>query len=735
MRSAFRLALAFMLLMGSIAIHAAQHGSAPYLAASDGSDAPLPLTFTAVDVTIAGVIADVRVKQSYENRGSETIDVVYVFPGSDRAAIYALTMRVGDREIHANIRSKEKAREEFEQAREAGKTASLLEQLDPSIFRMSLANVLPGDKIDVELRYTELLVPTKGEYEFFFPSTIGERYASGGDPVVRTSTTRASEVIDYAFDLQVRIEGALPLGEVLSPSHEVEVERPSASQALVFLGEASQRRAAGKDYELRFRYQGGDIETGVLTYPEGEGGYFLMLAEPPRRVAPEQIAPREFIFVVDVSGSMHGAPLDISKDMLQDLISAMRPNELFNVIQFSGGSVMLSDKGSVPANLDNVKRARAFIDKTEAGGGTELIDALEKAYGLPHTRGFARSIVVVTDGGIWAGGEAYRVIRSHLGESNVFAFGIGPYVQRDVIQLIARAGMGEPFIVDKLGKGREVGQRLREYIDRPLLTGIELGFDDSAIHDLEPQSLPDLLAERPLVVVGRYRGQQEHALSIMGNSAGKTYQQTVSVRPSSSDGRTSALRQLWARQRIERLLDEQRGSRYGSEPEVDHSKEIEQLGLEYSLLTPYTSFVAVDQRVRAEGEAKRVVQPAPAKRVASGYGYAVPAALALAPVVPEAAVVPGTSTDAPTRRVAERSFRLLHGVWTDDAFSAQTVLRVRMGSPAWQALLALKPELAQYAALGERFLLAFSTHAILISPEGFSDYPEGVLARAVDLSG
>lgn len=728
MRSSIRLVCVLVLLLGSAVTWASERGSAPYLATSDGSDVPLPLTFTAVDVTIAGVIADVRVKQTYENRGSETIDVVYVFPGSDRAAIHALTMRVGDREIRANIRSKQKAREEFEQAREEGKTASLLEQLDPSIFRMSLANVLPGDKIEVELQYTELLVPTKGEYEFFFPSTIGERYARAGDQTVETSTSRAAEVIDYAFDLQVRIEGALPLGEVTSLSHAVDVERPSARQALVFVGEASQQDAAGKDYLLRFRYQGGDIETGVLTYPEGDGGYFLMLAEPPRRVTPERIAPREFIFVVDVSGSMHGKPLDISKDMLQDLISSMRPNELFNVIQFAGGSVMLSDKGSLPANFDNVTRARSFIDKTEAGGGTELIDALDKAYALPHTPGFARSVVVVTDGAIWAGGEAYRVIRSHLEAANVFVFGIGPHVNRDVIRLIARAGMGEPFIVDKLGKGREVAQRLREYIDRPLLTDIGLRHDASVVRDLEPQQLPDLLAERPLVVVGRYRGQGPHDITIEGDSAGKAYQQTLTLRPGTEAGRMSALRQLWARERIQRLLDEQLGVSLRGE-NVDHSQDIEQLGLEFSLLTPYTSFVAVDQRVRAQGDSRRVVQPAPA----SGYGYAEPVTLSMTlPAVAQAPAQP-VSAVSDVRELGDRSFRLLDGVWTDRAFSTQVVLRVRLGSPAWEALLALDPGLAKYAELGERFLLAFSTHAILISPEGFSDYPDEVLAKAVGL--
>jgi Ca-activated chloride channel homolog len=727
MQAAIRWAFFVSILLACSGSWAASRGSAPYLAASDGQVEELPLAFTAVDVSIAGVIADVRVKQTYENRGDRTIDVVYVFPGSDRAAIYALTMRVGDRLIRANIRPKQVAKAEFEKARSEGKTASLLEQLDPSIFRMNLANVLPADKIEVELRYTELLVPTKGEYEFFFPSTIGNRYAGQGAEAIDTPTSRDGHVVDYSFDLQVRIMGALPLGEISSASHAIEVERPDAHQAQVLLGEDSQQDAARKDYSLRFRYAGGDIETGIMAFPEKDGGYFLMLAEPPRRVQPAQVVPREFIFVVDVSGSMHGTPLDISKDMLLDLVGSMRPNELFNILQFSGGSKILSESGSVPANPHNLSRARSFIEDATAGGGTELITALLQAYALPRTKDFARSIVIVTDGAIWVAGRDYRAIREHLGEANLFAFGIGPSVERPVINLLARAGMGEPFIVDELGKGREVAQRLREYIDRPLLTGIKLDHDAEGVFDLEPTHLPDLLAERPLVVVGRYRGQSPQDITIKGSSSGQPYQQTVRIVPGFASDHLSALRQLWARQRIQRLLDERQTAVYGQTDGVDHSKEIEALGMEFNLLTPYTSFVAVDQRVRADGTAELVEQPAVAKGSASGYGLAEPISLDM--IAPHSISAPPVINAAlAARSIGGRKFQLVQGVWTDRSFAKQIVLRVRLGGEAWRKLLAIRPELAQFTVLGERILIAFPTHAILIAPDGFSDYPDDVLA-------
>jgi Ca-activated chloride channel homolog len=704
--------------------YAAATGAAPYLAAADGSVEALPLVLTSVEVGIAGVVADVRVKQVYENRGSVPIEAVYVFPGSSRAAIHGLELRIGERVIRADVREKAKARAEYETALAEGKTASLLEQLDPSIFRMSVANVLPGDRIEVDLKYSELLVPTRGEYEFFFPHTVGQRYAAAADAAPATPASSAADVTDYAFDLSVRLEGALPLAEVGSPSHAVDVARPAPHAARVTLGAAAQRDAGTRDYVLRFRYAGEQIQSGALLHPEGEGGYFLLLAEPPRRIEAGAILPREFIFVVDVSGSMHGQPLDIAEDLLGDLVGALRPTDMFNVLLFSGGSKVLAPEGSVPATAANVTAARELIGNADAGGGTELVQALEVAYALPARPGYARSVVIVTDGAIWAGGPAFRVIRSHLAEANVFAFGIGPSVEHEVIARLARAGAGEPFIVDELGKGREVAARMRSYIDRPLLTDIAIEAAGIELLDLEPQPLPDLLAERPLVLVGKYRGNVPGMITVSGMTGGTPYRQVLSLDPATARP-LPALRQLWARERIQRLLDEQSGGGSWSDsmdPGIDHSTAITALGLEHHLLTPYTSFVAVDQVVRSDGSPVPVSQPA----VAKGIGFALwsrRAAIALPP--------PASSAAIPDRHAAGRDFALRDGTWTDRAFDRQIVLRVRPDSAAWHALLGLCPELAEMARLGVRVLVAFGTHAILITPDGFSDYPPEVLAAAV----
>lgn len=717
---------------------AATAASAPYLASSDGSVERLPLLQTQVDATIAGVIANVEVRQVYENRGDTAIEAIYVFPASSRAAVHALTLRIGDRVIRADIREKETARREYDAARAEGKTASLLEQLDPSIFRMSVANVLPGDRVEVTLAYTELLVPTKGEYEFFLPNTVGSRYAAPGDAPVATPSSSKREVTEYALDIRVNLLGALPLQRVDSPSHAVDVARPNNSTALVTLAQASEASAATRDYVLRFRYAADAIESGMLLFADPDshaGGYFLLLAEPPAAVAAGAVPPREFVFVVDVSGSMTGQPLDIVKDLMRDLLGALRDGDTFNVVLFAGDSRVLEPDAMLPANDATLERARKLIDDTRSGGGTELMPALETAYALPTSAGRARSVVIVTDGAIWAGGAAYRQIRDQLGKSNAFVFGIGPSVEREVIERLARAGAGEPFIVDELGRGDVVARQLRDYVDRPLLTGIRIGASGAATRDMEPDRVPDLLAERPIVVVGRYDGAQAGVVTLQGTTGAGPWRQEVTLDPALASPTLEGVRHLWARARIQRLIDEQSGGNgwySANATTVDHAAEITSLGLDYSLLTPYTSFVAVDEVVRSDGATVPVQQPAVAKASAGslgGIGNALPPSSGLAiDIRTEAPAAPPATA---TQTIGGRIFHHVDGVWTDTGMRSQTVLRIRPDSAAWAQLLVLHPEFAQYRVLGTHVLVAFTTHAILLTPDGFSDYPVHVLRAAV----
>lgn len=638
---------------------AADQTLAPYFVTEGGSAAALPLKSTRAQVTISGTIADVVVTQVYRNEGEAPLEARYVFPASSRAAVHALRLRVGERAVDAVVREKRQAQAEYAQARREGKSAALLEQQRPNVFTMAIANVMPGDEIAVDLRYTETLLPTDGTYRFVYPTVVGPRHVGTGSSAaagadgpgwgrVAPESSRADarppaggpsdRPADSArataqpsrpaqahpagsaqpffrqgssghatFALDVRVLSPLPIASVTSPSHPIAVSGLGSTEARLKLDAAAAH--ANRDVVIDYRLAGATIDAGLMVqrgHSAGDENFFLLMAQPPARVPGDAVLPREYVFIVDVSGSMHGFPLDTAKALLRDLVGRLRPGDTFNVIPFAGGSSLLHPQ-SLPASEENIARALRFIDGQTGGGGTELLPALRRALAMPSDLGRARSFVVVTDGYVTIEKEAFDLVRRELGQANLFAFGIGSSVNRFLIEGLARAGKGEPFFVLKPLEAAAAAQRFREYVERPVMSRIRVRFEGFDAYDLDAPQLPDLFAQRPLVLMGKFRGEPQGTVVIEGLAAGGAVRLPVDVKQALQTEGTQGLRYLWARSRIAELGDY---SKLGAGDAA--IAEITALGLKYNLLTDYTSFVAVDKVVRNPGGAGRSVeQPSP----------------------------------------------------------------------------------------------------------------------------
>ncbi len=607
--------LAFLLLTISAAAQdeqkedTAERTLSPYFfVKGDPSVDRLPLKDTNVSVAVVGVIADVTVKQTYRNEGSRPINATYVFPASVRAAVYSMRMRIGDEIISAKIKEREQAKKDFEKAKQEGKSASLLEEHRPNVFSMSLANVMPGEEIEIELKYTELLVPTDGEYEFVYPTVVGPRYPSANakdDKFVNTPYQRKGEQPASSLHLGLHIAAGMPISQLMCVSHQISPEWEGHNAARMTLDEANAFQG-NRDFILRYRLTGNKMQSGLLLYQGQDENFFLYMAQPPDRVAEAAIPPREYIFVVDVSGSMEGFPINTAKRLLKELIENLRPTDYFNVLLFSGDSTLLSPR-SLRATPENFDLAANLMAKQRGSGGTELLAALQQAMNTPHERGVARSVVVITDGYVSGEGDVFDYIRENLGKSNVFSFGIGTSVNRFLIDGMAKAGGGEPFVITDESEAKETADRFREYIQSPLLTNVEVVADGFSVYDVEPGHLPDLLAKRPIIVFGKWRGPATGHITITGHNGEGDYSDSFDVASVQPDEGNSALRYLWARSRIAELSD------YGAEniPD-DRVKTITDLGLKYNLLTRYTSFIAIREKiVNPNGDAKDVNQPLP----------------------------------------------------------------------------------------------------------------------------
>lgn len=589
----------------------------------------LPLKETSVKTDIVGMIADVTVRQVYVNSGKNPLEAIYTFPLSTKAAVYGMEMTIGTRIITAKIEEKEKARKEYEKAKSEGKRASLLEQNRPNVFTMNVSNIMVGDTIIVELKYTELLVPEKGLYSFVYPTVVGPRYSNknntnSGDEFVNTPYTKSGEMPTYTFHFEATINAGIPIQSADCKTHKMNISNPSLTK-VVLKSDATEANGGNRDVVINYSLQGNQIESGILLYEGEEENFFLMMVQPPKQVLKEDIPPREYIFIVDVSGSMHGFPLEITKNLMRNLIVNLKPDDKFNILLFSGYTGVFAKEGSVNATSENVENAIRFIDQQKGSGGTELMQALETAYKIPRVHpDLSRTFIAVTDGYVSIEREAFELIRKNSGETNFFSFGIGSSVNRYLIEGMAFMGNGEPMIITHSSEAKKQAEQFRNYINTPVLTRIKTNFGSFEVYDVEPVAVPDMLAERPIIIYGKYKGKPSGSITLSGKTGRKSYKQTFNLSDVKPEKSNAAIRYLWAREQIKKLdyLGSGHNHGYGSHHQKEDSyvKQITDLGLKYNLMTNYTSFIAIDEQVVNEnGQSVRVKQPVPLPEGVSDY--------------------------------------------------------------------------------------------------------------------
>ncbi|MCB9550643.1 MAG: TonB family protein [Myxococcales bacterium] len=612
---------------------------------------PLPLRETRVFAELVGLVAQVDVVQTYENPSDRPIEAIYTFPLPENAAVDDMTIRIGERVIRAEIRKREEAKAEYEAAKQAGHTAALLEQERPNIFTQSVANIAPGEAIEVSIRYVQHLTHDMGRYEWVFPMVVGPRFIPGAptgkagsgwapDTDEVTDASRITPPIlgagrrsGHDIDVEVVIDAGFAIEDVAVPTHETEMASSADGSVQVRLSRAD--RIPNRDFVLRYRVDGPKTRAASFAAPGPDGGVVSVLVQPPRLDA--KPAPREVVFVVDISGSMYGAPLAQSKAAMRRALNGIGPDDSFNVYTFAGATAQ-AFKTLRPGNSENVEAALRFIEAAQAGGGTMLADAVDAALSPPVEAGRDRFVVFLTDGyvgnedAIFASAERLVATQKESGRrARVFGFGVGSSVNRHLIDGLGKAGDGAGLYVTLAETPDAAVDHFWRMVDRPIMTDVRVEWGGLDVHDVEPSTMPDLLASRPLVVLARYGTAGSGTATVRGKVGGQEVAIPVAVTlpaKGAAGVRGGALPSLWARARVETL-----SRRLWQGPDAEAVAAITELGLRYRIVTAYTSFVAVDRsRVVGDGKPTTVVQPveaplgvdptmaAPPEASAMGYG-------------------------------------------------------------------------------------------------------------------
>lgn len=600
--------ITILLLLGTVFSLIGQsidQSQSPYFAVDKNTDLEaFPLLSSYADVTITGPIADVSITQSYTNNGTTPIEAIYVFPASTRAAVYSMEMKVGKRTIVADIQKKKEARANYERAKVEGKRASLLEQHRPNVFQMNVGNIMPGDKIELEMKYTEFILPEDQQYSFVYPTVVGPRYTGeeaasfAGQPY-----TKSSELPSYDFGIDVHLNMPVQINQLTSPSHETLITKRGKSARIET--KSSDKKAGNRDFIVHYKLSDIGIQSGLMTYDHGDESFFLCQVEPPALETCPEITPREYIFVLDVSGSMMGFPMDVSKVLMKNLFAGMTSYDKFNVMFFAGSAAMMHQQ-SVSATPSNIKKAFTEFNNMKGGGGTNMLKAINKALAIPKEKDYSRSFVIVTDGYVSVEEKTYTTIQKNLGSANFFAFGIGSSVNRSLIEGIAHVGGGTSFIVTEQKYALKEANKLKKYIESPMLTNIKYSGTGIELYDVIPEHIPDLMGARPIYLFGKYKNNRDGHITINGNRGGKPFSRDIRFPETNMVG-NKGLAYLWAREKI-RFLDDFNGVNHNAE----RVEEVTSLGLKYNLLTKYTSFVAIDDKVvNDSGKSKSVKQTLP----------------------------------------------------------------------------------------------------------------------------
>jgi len=581
-----------------------------------------PLRHTEVAVEISGFVARVTVTQLFASRFTEPVEALYSFPLSDRAAVDAMSMRTGERTIHGEIKRREEARRIYEAARKAGQVAALLDQERPNIFTQTLANLMPGATVEIRIEYVEPLVFRDGTFEFSFPTVVGPRFIPGAPtghagtgwapdttrvpdasritPPVTPEGTRAGHDIGISVD----IDAGVPILDVVSPLHEIDVERPEANKARVHLRD--QAEIPNRDFVLRYAVAGDEVRSGYLVHRDGNEGYVTFVLLPPKRVTPETAAPKEMIFVIDRSGSQAGLPLEKAKETMRWILDHMNPNDTFQIVDFGSTANVLFPTPE-PASPEMKRAARAHIDALEANGGTMMAEAVRTVCALPADRNRLRIVTFMTDGYIGNDFEVIDLVRSLRGTSRWFSFGAGNGVNRFLLEGLARAGGGEVDYILLNDAGEAVAKRFYERIAAPALTDVRLEFRGLDVTDVFPTAPSDVWDRRPLIVHARYRRAGEGQVVLRGFRQGKPYEQVIDVTLPELGAGNGAIASMWARAKVDDLMwQDLAGLQSGNFPEALR-EEIVQTALGYRLMTQFTSFVAVEDRVVNDGGVQRTV--------------------------------------------------------------------------------------------------------------------------------
>jgi len=619
-----------------------------------------PLKHTDVQVAIAGFVARATVTQTFTNPYDQPIEAVYVFPLPHEAAVDSMTMVLGDRRIIGEIQKRDDARRTYDRAIREGRTASLLEQERPNIFTQTVGNIKPKQEVKIEISYIDVLKYDQGAYEFHFPMVVGPRYTAGTGDAERITTPVQAPGMRTGHDISLSLfmNAGVPIEDLKVIDHDVEITRDEPAGAKIVL--KPEDAIPNKDFILTYKVAGEKPQSALLAYAKNSNdGYFMLMMQPALDAQNAKTFPRELTFMLDVSGSMLGEPLEKTKAVMHEFLTRCRTNDSLQVVLFASKAVKLFPH-PVPVTPDNIEIAVKALDNYAGGGTTEMVECINTVLDEPIDPARVRVGIMLTDGYIGNEDQVIKVIKERVDDQVRFwALGIGDAPNRYLLDGIANQGGGMSKVISLKTDPATVASEVVERIHRAQVANINIDWNGLRVSEVYPTHIPELWVGRPVVLYGRYAGGGSAPVTLSGVAEGLPVAQQIRVQlPANDQPAYDVLASIWARKKIDDLTVHM----LSEEHKTESIAAITRLALDYRIMSKYTSFVAVDSEKAPEAP------PTPPKRV--DVPKPLPKGVAKPPATTPRPVLSPTSTSgapaAPDADFRLRSETLsMHGAVSD----------------------------------------------------------------------
>jgi len=539
-----------------------------------------------VSISVAGPIVRTTVKQTFHNVSGQCVEGLYVYPLPEMSAVDTLKMTIGSRVIVGEIREREQARKDYEQAKSEGRKAALVEQQRPNVFTTSVSGVMPDEDVTIEIAYQETAQFENGEFRLRFPMVVAPRYTPAkafATAVMAKLPNTPASIVGSSVTLLVDLQPGYSIRNIHS-AQQMRSETLGNRHYRVIADSA----ALSPDHDFELAWQpdlGANPEASILTEKLGEETYALVMVTPPASSTVR--LPRETIFIIDSSGSMEGASMQQAKAALLLALDDLQPSDKFNIIDFDSEARPLFKESSA-ADGPSIAAAKQFVGTITADGGTEMMSALRIA--LPEKAntpsGTVRQVIFMTDGQVSNEQELFSFIHSRLGESRLFTVGIGAAPNSHFMRNAARFGRGTFTYIGDVQQVQERMSELFAKLDAPVMTSIEILSSDTTA-EAWPERVPDLYRGEPLVVALRVRDPGAK-FTLRGHIGNDVWTKELTL---PSPGEPEGIARLWGREKIESLMDHLTD---GSDPKGIEAAVIA-VALQNHLVSQYTSLVAIDQ--------------------------------------------------------------------------------------------------------------------------------------------